>query len=205
MKAFIGLAVAVGLLIIWRKPAADAKGEAQGTAMAGGKDAAAEGLQTSEAAKVEVKNSTTNEQNTVTLGNDARAEVGGDLSLGGSGGLATGDGGGSSVSTTQNTVSLGENAVLHVGSGRRPARESDYAEFFSQYRTRGFPVTGGPPSNRRVGDVSLEFILPNAGVFGLRDLEAALPTLEPMTKEALASTWSNYFGNAVAFPGQPIN
>jgi hypothetical protein len=207
-----------GLAFIWRRDAvaADKDSAPLGAAAADAPAGLAEGTDTASAAEavdLDVTNTTANTQNSLTIGNDARTEVGGDLVLGGgtSGGLDPGDGtsggSGNTINTEQNTITIGNDSVFHVGSGRRPARSSDYEEFWNAHPNATINVPG---SNTRA-----LFQIADSAVSLERQAESgALKTLGFGTKpgvegvsvyEQIVALWNQHFGNVIAFPGQPIN
>jgi hypothetical protein len=202
-----------GLAFIWRRDAvaADKDSAPLGAAAADAPAGLAEGTDTASAAEavdLDVTNTTANTQNSLTIGNDARTEVGGDLVLGGGGGgLDPGDGsgGGNTINTEQNTITIGNDSVLHVGSGRRPARSSDYEEFWIVSVNQQLQPDGAN-SERALSQI---FSSP-------ADLERAAndPYGLPKTTvrgqpqslyDQVAGLWNQHFGNVIAFPGQPIN
>lgn len=164
-------------------------------------------------AQVDVTNHTSETQNTLTLGTDSRTNIGGALVLGGAGGaggLNAGSGGGTggtnnNTSVTQNTTTLGNNAVLHYGSGRRPARRTDYEEFYNSreqqlvsiFRTEEYFYQVA--ANDGDGGLLGYRFNPRPGVNSWK--QQPVPSLY----DRLVAQWNSYFGNSVAFPGQPIN
>jgi hypothetical protein len=202
-----------GLAFIWRRDAvaADKDSAPLGAAAADAPAGLAEGTDTASAAEavdLDVTNTTANTQNSLTIGNDARTEVGGDLVLGGGGGgLDPGDGsgGGNTINTEQNTITIGNDSVLHVGSGRRPARSSDYEEFWNAHPNAPLKVPG-------TGDRALYQIAESAAALEQQAESGALKTLgfgqragDVSVYDQLAALWNQHFGNVIAFPGQPIN
>ncbi len=209
MRFAAALVLLAGLAFIWRRDAtADDEGEADTSLGAAAADALS-GLATgdegagdaAEAVDLDVANNTSNTQNTVTIGNNTNAEVGGDLVLGRSpgGGLDSGGdagGTGNTVNTEQNTVNIGNNSVLHVGSGRRPARSDDFAAFWEAHQLTG-PHGNGNSAN---------WLRNTGGMTSAGDFEATLnaQAASATWTDWLRARWNDFFGNAVAFPGQPI-